>query len=535
MSDEKKPSSPSAANGGACASGTTKSCPLEDQIRIVEFVEIVTRGAEGVVEGASLKSAKLATVFQRTAKEAGRFQQFINLGKEIEGADKRRPDYGRFIEIKARVEWCSGDPSRSLSGKKIHISYELLNGPKRPAVLKGTEKEGFGSEGGTDKEIVAAGNDGWTAPIKFYLSQFGGDEFALCAQAEEKGGGSPSGKIAKIAGYQTWRKFWYQKTRAAGFAPPAMTVTETAYKNVFVVFELDNDLEFLKANVPDRTFYPEWQAKVGGGDTQVAIIGGHNRAHFYGLYVAKTEKPIKDHLIICEYQWDPAGETPLQTFSLNKMESDELAVTGVTWNSALVSPALSGDLLVSGTWESEAPAGHADSGKNGVLSSADILITKPRSELARFRIKLPASVPDPTVHKVKVKLKLRYAKYWGGESNGYQIIITYKNDKAAYDMCVSHEVGHSVFQVPRDGAQTKKPASLPNHPRFYTDNRGGQGAHCSFEAVSVADPSYPLGRFKNGTCIMFHQLNPTGCKQVFCENCAPYLQLQDLTEVKQPT
>lgn len=535
MSKDNKPTSPRSGDGGSPAARITKSCPLEDQIKIVELIEVVTRGPEGVVENPGLKSPKLATVFRRTAKEAGKFQQFINLGKDIEGADKRHPDHDRYIEIKARVEWCTGDTSRSLSGKKVHFSYELVKGPKRPVTLKGTEKEGFICAGGNDKEIVVAGNDGWTAPIKFFFSQFGGDEFNLFAQADEKDAGAPSGTITRIAGYQTWRKIWYQRTRATGFAPPAMEVSEAAYKKVFAVLEMDNDLEFKKEEVPVNTFYPEWQAKVGGGDTLVAIIGAHNRSHFYGLFAVKAERPVKAHLIVCEYQWDPAGETPLQTFSLNKKESDELTVTGVTWNSAVVSPALSGDLLVSGTWESEAPAGHVDYGKTGALTEANILINKPRGNLAGFKIKLPDTAPDPTVKNVRVKLKLRYAKYWGGESNGYQIIVTYKGNKASYDMCVSHELGHSVFQVPRNGTQDKKPESLPNHPKFYTDNRGGQGPHCSFEATSVADASYPDGRFSGGSCIMYHQLNPSGCKQVFCEHCVPYLQLQDITELKQFT
>lgn len=514
--------------------GATQPCPLEEQVKLVELVEVVTRASEGVVEEPGSASGKLATVTKRTAKEGGKFQQFINLGKDIDGADKRHPDHDRYIEVKARVEWSKGDPSRSLAGKTVHFSHELVKGPKRPAVLKGAEKEGFSSAGGADTEIASCGEDGWTSTVKFYLSQFGGDEFTIGAQADETNVGKPSGAKKKIAGYQSWRKFWYQKTRATGFNPPAMTVSEDAFKKVFAIMEMDNDLAFVKADVPSSTFYPEWQAKVGGGDTQVAIIGGHNSSYFYGKFEAKAEKPVKAHLIICEYQWDPAGTTPLQTFSLSKKESDELKLTGLTWNSAVVDPPLTGGLMVAGTWESLAPSGHGDNGKTGVLTAANFLITKPRGDLAGFKVKLPDDAPDPTVHPVKVKFTLNYAKYWGGESNGYQIICTYKGTKSTYDMCVSHELGHCVFQTPRNGAQTKKPESLPDHPTFYTNDQGGQGPHCSFEATLVTDATMTSGkRFKDGTCIMYHQLF-TGCKQVFCDNCVPYLQLQDMTELKKP-
>ena len=537
MSKDKQPTPPSSGGGDSPVASTVKKCPLEEQIKLVELVEVVTRGSVGVVEKPGLKSPLLETVAVRTALENGRYQQFINVGKDIEGSDKRHPDYDRYIEVRARVTWCKGDGSRSLSGKKVYFSYVLTKGPKRPAELKGKEKEGFSCEGGKETEFAITGDDGWTSTVTFYLSQFGGDEFMVCAQADEKGANAPSGKKLTIDGYQTWRKLWYQKTRATGFSPPVLTVPETAFKKVFAVMDMDNDLAFRKEDVPVRTFYPEWQAKVGGGDTQVAVIGGHNRSHFYGLYQSNTKKPIKAHLIICEYQWDPAvpGETPLQTFSVSKKESDELLISSVKSNAAVVDPPLSGDLLVAGTWESEAPVGHADFGKNGLLTGANIIISKPRGNLKGVRVKLPDAAPDPSVHKVKIKFKLRYARYWGGESNGYQIIITFKGNKNSYDMCVSHEFGHCVHQVPRNGKQTNKPESLPDHPTYYTDDRGGQGPHCSFEATSVADPNYPKGRFDNGSCVMFHQLNPTGCKQVFCENCAPYLQLQDMTKLKTPT
>jgi hypothetical protein len=333
---------------------------------------------------------------------------------------------------------------------------------------------------------------------------------------------------------QVWRKFWYQVTHAQGFTPPAIASTIAAFEKTFAVLELDNDVEFAPASAPAGTFYEEWQAKVSGGDKKVGIIGGHNSSHFYGLYTTNAKKPIKAHLIVCEHQWDPAGATPLQTFTLSKRESDELLLTGVSWNSALVNPPLTGPLQVggNGSWKSEAPSGHPDYGRFGVLTNANFLITKTRSDLAGFKIKLPDSAPDPTVHPVKVTFTLNYAKFWGGESNGYQIIITYDGNAPTYHMCVSHEIGHSLHQTPIDGTH---PAGVPDLPTFYTNDKGGQGEHCSFEATLVVDPDTTSGtRYHEGTCVMFHQLT-NSCKQIFCKNCTPYVRVQDLAKLKAPS
>ena len=529
MSNEKKPTPPTAKDGKEPAAPIVKECPNRKAVTLVEFVEIVTRDKPGVVEKPGPASGKLATVVTRAAVEGGKYQQFINLDKDLEGAAKRQPANDRYIEVRARVE---GDV---LFGHTVHFSYTVTKGTKRPAVLKGMEKEGFGSAGGTEKTTATTDPEGWTDTVKFYLSQYGGDEFTLSAQADQCDAGKPTGAILKLVGYQTWRRFWYQKTHATGFNPPAMTVSEAAYKKVFALMELDNDLAFDKASTPANTFYPEWKAKVGGGDSDVALLGGHNRSHFYGLFVAKPEKPVKAHLIIAEYQWDPGGETPLQSFDLSTRESSELKLTGVKWNSAIIDPPLQGVLLVNGTWESLAPSGHADHGKKGDISAADIQILKTRTALEAFKVKLPVSASDPKVHPVKVKLKFNYARYWGGESNGYQILITYKNIMSTYNMCVSHELGHSIYQVPKDGNQAKKPLSLPDHPTFYTDDKGGQGPHCSDGSTIVKDADTTSGkRVKDGTCIMYHQLF-TVCSQVFCSNCEPYLRLQEMTQLKQPT
>lgn len=516
--------------------GVKEPCPLAKQIKLVEFVEVVTRGSEGVVEKPGKASTKLPTVSTRSLVEDGKYPQLINLGKDINGVDKRAPENDRFIELKARVEWASGDKSESLAGKKVHLSFTKTKAANHPPELKGNEKEGFNTPGGPSTVVATAGVDGWTSTIVFHLSQFGGDIFKFEAQADEKDVGRPSGAKLNLEGYQVWRKFWHQNTYAEGFALPSMAVSKTAYKKVFAYMELDQNFEFKPAEVPERTFYPHWMTEGGANDRQVAIVGGHNREFFYGKFDAKATQPPKAHLIVCEYQWDPAATTPIQTFTLTKKVSGELKLKGLKYNNgAVTKPALQGPLVVYGVWKSLAPAGQPDFGKNGFLVSDNVEVKKNRSTRDAYIVSLPADAPDPSVHPVEVSFTLNHARYWGGESNGYQIIIGYSGNQNSYDMCVSHEIGHAVYQTPRNGVQAHKPLSLPDHAKFYTDNRGGQGPHCSWEASVVADPQYPDGRFFNGSCIMFHQLNPTGCKQVFCPTCQPYLQLQEMTALSAKT
>jgi len=96
---------------------------------------------------------------------------------------------------------------------------------------------------------------------------------------------------------------------------------------------------------------------------------------------------------------------------------------------------------------------------------------------------------------------------------------------AAYYQCVSHEFGHGFKQVP----DKKSSDSLPDHATQYDhhDGHGGQGSHCSTGSTADApDATFTGGRFRDGTCIMFHQLSPTTCTQTFCATCEPHLRLQ---------
>lgn len=506
-------------------------CAQKKRIKLVELVEVCERDSEGVVIGPGTASAKKPTLVTRTDKAGADYKQYVNLNQDLEGKPKRHPEYGRKVLLRARVEWaeaCS-DP---LTGRQVQFTLTTVEKAKgRPEPLETADQEGLGSAGGKPTQVVGTDKDGWTSLVTLWVSAYAGDRFSVSALADEDGDGSFEGTRLTAANWVVWRRFWYQKTLQKGFAVPDPAKSVTAYETVCAEMLKSNTREFEKADTPDRTFYPDWMVNTGvGSDDEVAVIGGHNRDEFYKFFVVEADKPVKGHLIFCQYQWDPKDVSTLKDFDITTSPSAELAIPLADSRCGIVKPALSGTLVRHGSWSSRAPAGHADHGRTGTLTDADVLVEKGRSGLNVVKVKLPAGAPDPTVHPVRVKLRLAYGKSWAGESNVHQMLIKYDGNNDKLTQTISHEFGHGFGQTPRP---TKQPKPLVDHPKQYDDAKGGQGSHCSTDAtLDMTYPAYPSGLYTGGTCIMFHQLNPTGCKQLFCDTCDPYLRLQDFSALR---
>lgn len=512
-SNQDRPPKPSANGAGSCPPGdVAKACPIKP--RLVELIEVVARSPIGTVVGAGAASSKLATKVTRKDKNGHVYKQYINLGKDIDGSENRHPEYGRAIELRARIEG-----GGSLAGHTVKFRYALTGGKSRPPGLTGGIKEGFGSAGGAVTATSTTDADGWTSTVKFYLSQYAGDQFEIFAQLADGGTEKSVGK------YEVWRKFWYQVTRTATHVVPAPTKSVSAYAKICADMLGSPEAKFTKADAPASTFYPGWMVRTGGGNSDESVIGGHNRDEFYKKFNPELGKPVKGHLIICHHQWDPIGTSDLVTAQVTTNPSHEITVDLKAWNAGLVKPALKGNLVEFGRWKRGTDGGD--------LTDADILIEKGRGDLNRIKVRLPAGAPDPKKGPVTVKLKLNYGKYYAGESNAHQMLIVYRGDDAAFHQVVSHEFGHGFGQIPRPG---KEIAPLTKHGKQYDNAYGGVGSHCSTDATKVADSETTSGkRWKNGTCIMFHQVNPSGCKQVFCAACEPHLRLQDMSAIKKST
>jgi len=513
--------------------------PVEEPrvVRLVELAEVVVRGSEGAVAGAVPEPghARFKKVATRAEKRGGAWKQFINLGKDTEGSAKRHPDHGRAITLRARIEWAGGDASRSLAGQTVHWSAtRKASGKKRPANLQAAERSGFGSPGAGASTTASAEADGWTAPVTFHLSAYAGDEYEIEAQADENGSGTPSGKKLSAGPFAVWRKFWFQLTTYEKALVPAPDTAAAAYRDAGADMLGATPARYKRADIPhpDRTLYPRWMVSGGADDTEVVVIGGHNRDDFFGKLKDEDAHPVKGHLVMCEHQWDPAdpvevkAPAPARRFKLTPAMKD--------WNYGILKPALDGRaVLRNGTWKVKGDTAFKDfwakaaialnpfdkSQTSGALTDANLHLVKGRAEIHEIEIELPPEAPDPTKTPVVVDFDLSCGSYWGGESIGRNMLITHRAGKDKdYQQAVAHEFGHGFRMVPKAPVS----ASLAAHPGQYTGH-GGSGSHCS----TGADTSAAV--YKDGTCIMFHQLNPAGCTQKFCDDCQPHLRLDNLT------
>jgi hypothetical protein len=159
--------------------------------------------------------------------------QYVNLDEKTDSS-KPHPNYGRFIQLKVRVQ-CS-DGSTSPAGQTVYLSY--VAGGKNRTGLAAADKEGFGSAGGPSTTSVTTDGKGWTPVIKFWLSAYGGDEFSVVASLTPTS--SPSD--AKTGTYVVWRRIFYDvlemKTKdGAGkyeLSPAIQAKVKAGYQDVFI-------------------------------------------------------------------------------------------------------------------------------------------------------------------------------------------------------------------------------------------------------------------------------------------------------------
>ena len=496
--------------------------PVQNKAILSEFVEVVNRGVEGVVTGPGSASPNLPTHLNRQDKNLGLYKQYINIvDKDLEGQEKRHPEYGRYIEIKARVT-VDGKPK---AGESVVFSYTFKRGDYCPTLL-GTDTEGFESAGGPSLHIATTGQDGWTPTIKFYLSAYAGDYFDLSAKG-------PDGKEVKLGHYQVWRKFWCQFTLLKGHQLPQLTTVKAAFDKVFAEVKQANIVELKEEDLPTGSVYPAWMvvpheyanAGKSAGSEKILVVGPHNQQHLFSYLTQETDRPVKLHVIVGRHILHPNTDpveaekfvlktNPSQVLSLN----DEYAY--------LLKPTLTGEsLVIQGKWEAN--------GKSGSLTDENILIEQAgRKETSGYKIMLPAEAPDPAQHPVSITLQLRRAyQYEAAYCLGTHILIKEYIDRHSeyFNLVLTHEMGHSFGQVPSPGAQAEP---LPDHPNQY--NMGGThcltGAQKQYKNLSPKETSDDSSSFEyvKGTCVMFAGGYQDFKYQDFCTVCHPYIRLQNM-------
>lgn len=532
---------------------------------IVEIVEIVDQDKIKWVKGVGMDTAQIEEFVERNDKDGDDFKQYINIEQDIEGKNLRHPEYGRIVILKARIIQKSGP--ENLSDVKVVFNYEKTHGPNKENAdvwitgkeLTGDQKEGFTKPNGEKTKTVKTDTEGWTEPVSFFVSKYGGDKFEIAAELHPGVPGAGK-KVKTNVKYVVWKKFWYQLTYADGFAIKTPTAAEVAFEEVFVEMSNSSKKKFFKIDLPNdlqnRTFYEEYMLKEGGGNSIVATVGSNNKEEFAKKPIfdkdEKKEHPIKANVIACNFQCDAKGRTGIKVITLTA--NDQEVKMPDDAGPIICKPPIkeNTNLVVFGEWSKTKSPWK----KEGNINDDAIIIDSGRSDTLKIKIDLAkgatGSPPVPTIaNPIYVQLSVQTAKDYLGESFGSgQVLCVYQpgttnpeqGSELDYNNTVAHELGHMWNQTPPLNGTV--PKSLKDHPLRY-EGHGGQGAHCRDGVkqymrttgqsgtpgpVDWSDKQQELPEPLEGTCIMFGTYSPK-CNNKFCSTCKPYLQLQDMEKI----
>jgi hypothetical protein len=414
------PSSPSAgANAATPCTDATTACPLQDELRLVELVEVVTH------KGAKSNQAT-----------AGR-KQYINLDNTVD-AGNAHPEFGRIVTFKARVEWASGDKSKALSGKTVYWYVTADAGNK--ATLVGSARVGLGASDGTVKSSNSCDAGGWTAEMALHLSVYGGDQFKIGATlASNHTGGLTAGD------YIVWRKLWYEvdtmKKRGGGVLTMDHAKLPDAYTPCFIELERQGT---------DNEPANKW-------NLLTTELGG-----FAPAYFGAERSPFQSHEVGIDHQADKADGV---------LEVDVVATTFTHGTADSYYVYDGGD-----TWLKTAQYDDGTGFKN--LDKAKVTLTGASPVYKKITVDFTGGPVTPTAAKpVKVKLTFTKSKEWSGDgANSPHAIVamgywydteTEAEAKKRTVGTMAHELGHLLGMVP--AAQT-------------THIDTGTGQHCNDSA-----------------------------------------------------
>lgn len=522
---------------------------------LVELVEVIKiNGTLGTVGGAAWESGKLPQHRERNDKDvSGAYKQFINLKRKIDGVDT--PEYGRYIDLRARIEWKSGDLKKSLGGRriiwKVIVKKHATEGnPGRPAKLK-LEREKFGLKGKNNvkRAVSKTDHDGWTQ-VRFFFSQYSGDQFTITAEVDTSDKKAIPGKVYDAGPYVVWRKFWYQFTHLKSATVPSEQGAIDAFHEVAADMQKADVVEIEEADLlhPDTWLYEKWLLTTNSSETSKSlIVGNHNVKWFSKKIIKKANEYPKTNIILCDEQWDHQGVSRLVRQQATSRK-EEVEVNIQASNGAVIKPELRGkNLVVVGYWtlskgardlyDNILPKTSAEfrggfpprppKPWSGQLTDDDIEIVMPRTSLKKVMVTLPGTCPDPSKYVVMVVLKVRYATYWQGWCLGRDSVVVI--DPLHFPNTIAHEIGHGFGQVPHK----RHSISLRKHSKQYDekDGHGGLGSHCHFDATLEAPTKeYPKGEYSGGTCVMLDSAS-TSCKGEFCQVCEPHLRLERLNRL----
>jgi hypothetical protein len=462
----------------ASKDGTTSTCKeKDDSVQLVDLIEVYK--------------------YQGKWKDhlRGARKQFINLDEKVDAANDH-PEFGRAVWLKARLQWVSGDPARSLAGKEVY--WYSNEDPANNAALTKKQKGSFDSAGGAkDKKKSTVDKDGWTKPIPFYLSLYGGDKFDIYAtiDAGYKGG-------LKAGSYEVWRKFWFQVSEmtdrtALGtsyIVPPGVV---TALVDGYDKAKIEMSEQGSRGTIPHQ------------GNTPTSAIDKLGKTHF----VKDDTVPFKCHLMTCDY----AGQTTKSMKATTKMIAN-------TWESPDWYLLWPHDGARSWKVEAKYKDGKAwkdipDVNLNPLPDAGQPGYQKVEVDFSALGSPVTPSAADPV--DIKLKLKCTDTKSlalgWGGGRAHILLCLGVLGDitppadrDPTLNSTAVHETGHAL------GLVNMPPTKAGGHNSFETKDKKHK-KHCSQPA---------------GNCTMFWQVTapyPTTFHSIGGSGCNEHLRTQDFS------
>ena len=236
----------------------------------------------------------------------------------------------------------------------------------------------------------------------------------------------------------------------------------------------------------------------------MAVVGSHNKHAFANKFVNNAAAPLKNHLIVCGYQYD---EDSMPTRAMSETITS-IPVTGkvkLSMQKPVFDPPLQGgDMAIEVYWKQGASAT-----KHSILPG-NVSIPKPRVGNDQVEVTLPTGLIPSVTNPIEITVQCKAADGpYLGESFGKNSLVVYdSSDVADYNDTITHEIGHAFNQTPPAGSE---PATTPEHPNWFS----GQGTHCN-----------------NGhkKCVMYEDGPNATAIHKYCEVCHPYLLVEDMSK-----
>lgn len=441
----------------------------------------------------------------------GTHTQYVNAP-----ADEAFPELGHTLKVKVTLE--GGKAGDKVYAKLTPGEENSKRNDPKPEFVGGTTAA-WCPDGGIEAELAGdAGTPDCEAVLELECGLAGGDVFVLSV------GGSEECADETLT-ITNWRRVFYQITRAADSQLPDTSVMQAALKDVYIEYDQYHEAIVADADVPAGSFMSA--SDLGRGSGKLLVVGNHNLDQLKSKF-QDDKTPIGAHVIVCDAQYD--GGEPGSWHEQTIVAEAEFAKKTITIDEpdlydVFATAIQNGEpsLQSGSTWESLAPGGHADAGKQGDLT-ADMVVFGVGRTPDKVQVVLPPEAAAITAggNKVKLTLKLLVARgpFLGEATEKHQLVVRLPDDAAMNGVLV-HELGHALKQALAEVAPGMVEA---DHGRTYTEH-GHQGHHCA-TGLSDADFAETDYTFKTGACVMFgggatDEGPPNDGK--FCDKCRPFV------------